>query len=200
MPDTMRPTHIRPACAWREHGTQVPQGRPDLRGFPARTSRRLFVVVRFENSREATFKQLIMEDGRQCLKDLNPDWPRRTIRLNSKATICGVVVFKGQRVLISSCRKSRHAANGHPGPELTVARFSTSQWGTVTRAPDTSASIQPDSTRSGSWPRCLRARETLAVTRPAVALQQTFNPSLTGVADRSGPARRRRLRGYSRHE
>ena len=57
-----------------------------------------YVVVRLENSHEATFKQLIVEDGRQYLKALNPDWPRRTIRLNSKATICGVVVFKGQRV------------------------------------------------------------------------------------------------------
>jgi len=57
-----------------------------------------YVVVRLENSHEATFKQLIVEDGRQYLKALNPDWPRRPIRLNSKATICGIVVFKGRRV------------------------------------------------------------------------------------------------------
>lgn len=57
-----------------------------------------YVVVRLERSQEATFRQLIVEESRQYLKALNPDWPHRIIELNSKATICGVVVFKGERV------------------------------------------------------------------------------------------------------
>lgn len=57
-----------------------------------------FVVVHMEDSHDATFKQLIVEGGRQYLKALNPDWPDRTIEVNSNATICGVVVFKGELV------------------------------------------------------------------------------------------------------
>ena len=55
-----------------------------------------YVVVRFAGSDEAEFKQLIVEGGRRYLKALNPDWPNRIIELNSNATICGVVVFKGE--------------------------------------------------------------------------------------------------------
>ena len=57
-----------------------------------------YVVVRLEDSHEATFKQLIIEDGRQYLKALNPDWPDRIIKIKENATICGVVVFKGEVV------------------------------------------------------------------------------------------------------
>jgi SOS-response transcriptional repressor LexA len=57
-----------------------------------------YVVVRLEDSQEATFKQLVIEDGRQYLKALNPDWPDRIIKINEDATICGVVVFKGEVV------------------------------------------------------------------------------------------------------
>lgn len=57
-----------------------------------------YVVVRLKDSQEATLKQLVVEEGRQYLKALNPDWPRRIIQVKSKATICGVVVFKGQLV------------------------------------------------------------------------------------------------------
>ena len=57
-----------------------------------------YVVVCLEDSQEATFKQLIIEEGHQYLKALNPDWPNRIIEVNSNATICGVVVFKGELV------------------------------------------------------------------------------------------------------
>lgn len=57
-----------------------------------------FVVVRGEASGEATFKQLIVEGGRKYLKALNPDWPQRIVESDSSATVCGVVVFKGQIV------------------------------------------------------------------------------------------------------
>ena len=45
-----------------------------------------------------TFKQLIIEEGHRYLKALNPDWPHRIIEVNSNATICGVVGFKGEVV------------------------------------------------------------------------------------------------------
>ncbi len=57
-----------------------------------------YVVVQFEEPNEATFKQLVIEEDRQYLKALNPDWPNRIIEVNKAATICGVVVFKGEVV------------------------------------------------------------------------------------------------------
>jgi len=57
-----------------------------------------YVVVQLEDAEEATLKQLIVEDGHQYLKALNPDWPQRIIEMNSTATIRGVVVFKGEVV------------------------------------------------------------------------------------------------------
>lgn len=55
-----------------------------------------YVIVRLEDSNEATFKQLLIEGGRKYLKALNPDWPDRIIEINVQATICGVIIFKGQ--------------------------------------------------------------------------------------------------------
>lgn len=57
-----------------------------------------YVVVRLDLSNEATFKQLIIEEGRQYLKALNPDWPNRIIEVDEEASICGVIVFKGEVV------------------------------------------------------------------------------------------------------
>jgi len=57
-----------------------------------------YVVVRLDDSNEATFKQLIVEGKRQYLKALNPDWPNRIIELDTSATIVGVVVFKSETV------------------------------------------------------------------------------------------------------
>ena len=57
-----------------------------------------YVVVMIEDTAEATFKQLIVEEGRQYLKALNPEWPNRIIEVNQNARICGVVVFKGEMV------------------------------------------------------------------------------------------------------
>ncbi len=52
------------------------------------------VVVRLDEKDEATFKQLMEEDGRRYLKALNPDWKPRYIEINGNATICGVVIGK----------------------------------------------------------------------------------------------------------
>ncbi len=57
-----------------------------------------FVVVRLEDTQEATFKQLIVEGGRMYLKALNPDWPTRIMEVTENAFICGVVVFKGENI------------------------------------------------------------------------------------------------------
>ena len=57
-----------------------------------------YVVVRLDLSNETTFKQLIIEEGKQYLKALNPDWPNRIIEVDEEASICGVIVFKGEIV------------------------------------------------------------------------------------------------------
>ena len=57
-----------------------------------------YVIVQLEDTDEATFRELIIEGGHTYLKALNPDWPDRIIEIDESATICGVVVFKGEMV------------------------------------------------------------------------------------------------------
>ncbi|MCM1512482.1 MAG: XRE family transcriptional regulator [Oxalobacter formigenes] len=52
------------------------------------------VVVRLEDSKEATFKQLVIEGEKKYLMALNPSWPEKFIEINGNATICGVVIGK----------------------------------------------------------------------------------------------------------
>lgn len=52
------------------------------------------VVVKLDDSNEATFKQLIIEGNEHYLKALNPTWPEPVIRINGGATICGVVIAR----------------------------------------------------------------------------------------------------------
>jgi SOS-response transcriptional repressor LexA len=52
------------------------------------------VIVRLDDHAEATFKQLLIEDGRKLLKALNPEWSPRYIPINGNATVCGVVIGK----------------------------------------------------------------------------------------------------------
>lgn len=52
------------------------------------------VIAKLPDSREATFKQLVIEGQRQFLKPLNPAWPDPIIELPEDAMICGVVVSK----------------------------------------------------------------------------------------------------------
>lgn len=52
------------------------------------------VVVRLDDQQEATFKQLLIEDGRKLLKALNPEWAPRYIEINGNATLAGVVIGK----------------------------------------------------------------------------------------------------------
>lgn len=52
------------------------------------------VIAKLADSREATFKQLVIEGDRRFLKPMNPSWPDPIIELPADATICGVVVSK----------------------------------------------------------------------------------------------------------
>lgn len=64
----------------------------------AEARNRSYVVVRLDDAHEATFKQLILEGGRRYLKALNPSWPGQIIEVNGNATICGVVIFRGEKL------------------------------------------------------------------------------------------------------
>lgn len=52
------------------------------------------VVVRLDDEREATFKQLVIEGERKLLRPLNPNWPERWIDVQGNATIIGTVIGK----------------------------------------------------------------------------------------------------------
>ena len=54
-----------------------------------------FVVVRRPHDGAATFKQLVVEDGRRFLKAANPAWPEPIVEVEPDAAVCGVVVFRG---------------------------------------------------------------------------------------------------------
>ena len=55
---------------------------------------RSLVVARLDDQQEATFKQLLVEDGQRLLLALNPSWPNRILAVNGNCTLCGVVVGK----------------------------------------------------------------------------------------------------------
>lgn len=52
------------------------------------------VVVRMDGAVDATFKQLVIEDGRKMLKALNPEWKPRYSEISDGDIIKGVVLGK----------------------------------------------------------------------------------------------------------
>jgi len=54
------------------------------------------VVVRLDDTKEATFKKLIVDGDKTYLRALNPAWPEPIIQVAGDATICGVAIFKGE--------------------------------------------------------------------------------------------------------
>jgi len=56
-----------------------------------------FVIALLEDENEATFKQLIIEDGKKYLKALNPDWPNKFTSINGNCRIIGTVVGKWKK-------------------------------------------------------------------------------------------------------
>ena len=57
-----------------------------------------YVMVHLEDSQKATVEQLIIDQGHQYLKVLNPNWSNWFIEVNSNATTGEVVVLKGDLV------------------------------------------------------------------------------------------------------
>lgn len=55
-----------------------------------------YIVARLEDQNEATFKQLIIEQGKKYLKPANPNWPEQIIPITSDCSIVGTVVFAGK--------------------------------------------------------------------------------------------------------
>lgn len=62
---------------------------PDLEPMPGQ-----FVIVRRESTKEATFKQYVLIEGKPFLEAINPDWPRelKYLALQPGDVWCGVVV------------------------------------------------------------------------------------------------------------
>lgn len=54
------------------------------------------VIVRLNNTGEATFKRLQFDGDNRFLLALNKDYPNPVIPLDDEAQICGVVVFSGR--------------------------------------------------------------------------------------------------------
>jgi SOS-response transcriptional repressor LexA len=52
------------------------------------------VVVRLEQEKEATFKELVIEGERRYLRALNPAWPDPLLEVTKEAVIVGVVIGK----------------------------------------------------------------------------------------------------------
>ncbi len=54
-----------------------------------------YVVAFLKNKNEATFKQIIIEDGLKMLRAMNRDWPEQYIQIDENCEIIGTVVFCG---------------------------------------------------------------------------------------------------------
>lgn len=94
-------SHIFYLCKYFYHSMNNPGGRPSYSDGdiifvdPSREAKHGDrVIVRLDDQAEATFKQLLIEDGRKLLKALNPEWAPRYIPINGNATVCGVVIGK----------------------------------------------------------------------------------------------------------
>lgn len=60
---------------------------PDIEAVPGK-----FVIVRRGTEGVATFKRLSLVDGEPFLEAINPDWPRRYLKIQEGDVFCGVVV------------------------------------------------------------------------------------------------------------
>lgn len=57
-----------------------------------------YVVVRLDDEKKATFKQLVIEGDQRFLRPENPAWPQQLISINGNATICGVVIGRYEKM------------------------------------------------------------------------------------------------------
>lgn len=53
-----------------------------------------YVIAKLIDENQATFKQLIMDDGQYMLKALNPNWPNPYIPINGNCQIVGKVIAR----------------------------------------------------------------------------------------------------------
>jgi len=94
-------SHSPQAFALRVRGDSMynPQGRHSFRMGDIiyvdprkETNNGSFVVANLAGTDEITFKQLVIEDGRNYLKALNPAWPTPIVEMNRETEIRGVVI------------------------------------------------------------------------------------------------------------
>jgi len=90
---------VRGESMWNPHGRPSFQDGDLIFVDPDRSAvHGSMVVVRLDDEQEATFKQLVVEGDRRYLRAANPSWPDRIVQIDGNATICGVVIFKGEKV------------------------------------------------------------------------------------------------------
>jgi len=53
-----------------------------------------FIIAKLTDDNQATFKQLIIEDGNYFLKAINPNWPQQFVPINGNCHIVGRVIAK----------------------------------------------------------------------------------------------------------
>lgn len=53
-----------------------------------------YVIAKLSDENQATFKQLVMEDGQKMLKALNPKWPTQYVAINGNCHIVGKVIAR----------------------------------------------------------------------------------------------------------
>ncbi len=56
-----------------------------------------FVIAKLTDENQATFKQLVIEDGKRMLKALNPNWPQQYILINGNCHIVGKIIARIER-------------------------------------------------------------------------------------------------------
>lgn len=87
--ESMNNPHVRPSFAEGDLIFVDPAKEPAHRDF---------VIVRMGESAEALFRQLIVEGDKRHLKAINPSWPEPLLEVGREAVLCGVVIFKGERL------------------------------------------------------------------------------------------------------
>lgn len=52
------------------------------------------VIARLDDSKEATFKRLLIDGEKRFLEALNPSWPNRIFEIEDNTTVCGVIIAR----------------------------------------------------------------------------------------------------------
>jgi phage repressor protein C with HTH and peptisase S24 domain len=56
------------------------------------------VVAHLGHAKEAMFRRLVIEGEQKYLQAINPGWPEPMVAVTEAVTICGVVIFKGEKL------------------------------------------------------------------------------------------------------